>query len=302
MLRVPVGESVTIESYPRLATDGHPWITGAPTAATVRVGTPAISMPATGVAATVTTTTRTTAGFTPAGATAIEFTSSTPWVRGHRYQIEIAGYAPIDVEAERTTTGTRLRLSEPLPVPVAQGSTLRYTCVEYTLSAEQTAQAGEALALWTATIGGVDYTWSQAFRVVRRMPRPTLHLNNLTSAYPIVSTLAPRNSEDLHEVIWAAWSMLLIPRLNAKGIAEEDIISPEVLEPAHAIACVVHLLRQRLDVDLGMLDRWEQVFDRAVDNALASRWWYEVDQRETESPVPADGGPEPRRTALRMVR
>lgn len=272
------------------------------TSATVRVRTPSTAMPALGVTATVDPVDGTVDADALEGATTLELDGAQVLLRGRQYLVVVTTGETFAVTCAMGGTIATLRTAEPLPLPVPAGSQVLGYALTRQLSADETAQRGEGLALWTAAlpIAGAQ-TFGTQLRIVRRIPRYTLTSSKLTAAWPLVHQLRPRTDVDMTEVLQTVWDNRVIPKLEAKGIRAEQIISAEPLEPVHATAIIAHLMamdsaRAREDVEY-----WDDRLSDALDIALSGESFW-VDE-ETEEAAPRDeDGPPAAYTFTRLTR
>lgn len=271
----------TIRSYPRLR--------GAPlfdlisaSSATVTVSTPGYT--GTAVSATIEDVDVTTQGAHSEGGEHLTVSDSTAWVRGRRYLVVADGHRFL-VRCSRTVTGTTLSLGSPLPVDVPTGSPVTAYEVRYQLPAAATAAVGGGIVRWVVTLAGVAYEWADEIKIVRRIPQWPLDADELTRRFPEI--LAQRDSldGDLEETIEAALEEELLPRLEAKGIEQENIISSWSLIPAHVAAVRLFVARDSRSASPERREELrknlEDVIQRALDDQRA---WY--DAPETSDPSP----------------
>lgn len=301
--KILLGSTQTLLSYPRVGPGGE-WMREVPASCEVRIGTPAVSLPSTYDAATVDSVDTTTTAASE-GDTSLTVASMTA-VKGRRYLVgtlgAVTGAQYIEVESARAgaLTSAAMQLAEPLPMAVPASSPVKGWAVSHPLTATETAQAGECLALWRAVIGGVSYEWSQAFRIVRRIPVSILTPTRLTQSWPVVRTMRSRQDLDLEEIIRVAWEHRILPWAAANSISEEDIVAVDALEPLHAIACVQQLVINnpaiQPELRAAVEDRWNQL----RETTLARKDWYDV--RQEADPPPRPDTPPLVRTGVRLVR
>ena len=302
--KILVGSAQTLVSYPLVSPAGAPLLAQA-TSVTVRIGTPAISLPDTYDNATVDTVSTTLAALVDEGDIALSLATGVPLVNGRRYLVarDGGGFETIEVtHAGATATAASVGLAEPLVQTCYLGDTFKGYAVSHALTAAETENPGNALAMWRAVIGGVTYEWAQSFRIVRRIPVCPLTPTTLTQAWPIIHTIRARNDVTMGEVIQFAWQYRVLRALEAKGIQEEDIVSTDVLEPVVAAACVYHLALQDPAYAPDYVERLAQDYERTLSSVLASRNWYEDSQTENPAPRPDTEQPTPRRGDLRLSR
>ena len=280
MQRFLLGTAPTLVAYPPAESDGVPLL-AKPSAADVRIGTPAVAMPAEGseVTATVDAVSTATTASSARGALTLTVTSAT-FVRGRQYLVVLASGSVLVVVSEKSVTGTTLYMTEPLLEDVASGcSVLGYACTR-ALSTAQTALVGRGTAVFRATLGGVMIPFAAEFRVVRRLPAWPLTSEQLTSHAPWVRTKKLRSDVGSAELLRAGLDIHLLPALRSKGIDEEDIISTEPLFAAHVAACCLQALYNDRTSTPELRAEARDDFDRALVQALASKGWYEVPQED----------------------
>lgn len=273
-------------SFPRIAMQGSDFRSEYVSSVFVRIGTPAVPMPATWTAATATSGLYSIAEAASEGAMRIKLSAlATTIIGSHLLIIDSTTGTWVDVKtmATGTVTGNYLQLAAPLPMDIGASSGVYLYRVEYTLSAAQTALAGECSAEWraTASLDGIGVTqWAQSFRLVRRMPFSTLTPAKLVMAYPAIATKKTRSDISYETLITSAWTHEILPLCDSRGIAEEDIVSAEALEPLHASACLLHLLRQREDVDQAYFERILARHEQLKETTFSRSSWYVVPQDE----------------------
>jgi len=294
--RILRASTQTLVSYPRL----HPQdvVLGAPSSVTVKLQTPAVQE-TTYSAATFDTLSTTTQGAHQEGDTHITLAASVALTAGRRYLIQLATGRDIDVQALEGGTTNTLQLEEPLPCDIANGSAVRGFAVLKALSAAQTDQVGDALALWRATVNGIVYEWSESFRIVNKVTAPKLTPTRLTHAYPLMASLRDTNDIDYEAIIDAAWDHRVVPLLAARKILDEDVIGDEALVPLHSLACVLHLVEPDPRFSSDYIDRLRQSFDKVVETTFARVDFAVRDQTDL---TPRSTGAEPRWGVMRAVR
>lgn len=304
--RVSLGSTPTIVSYPRVAQGGTPLL-GRVSDVTVRIGTPASALPSEDdwQSATVDPVDTVTVAAAAEGADTVYVVDGlTPWIRGRRYVIEnTAGDPDGDISvvtASATRTSETLNLISPLTRSVPSGVDVYGIAVTKDLTAEQTAVVGPGIAIWRATVDGVEVSWSSSFRIVRRMPTIPLVASELAVAYPQILRMRDVSDETLEELIATAWEHRVLPRLSAKGVIDEDIVDSEPLRPLTALACLIHVVA----TDESSNGEWRASlmgeFDRLVESTFARSDWYEHDQES--DPVPVIENPAPRRLGITVHR
>lgn len=270
-----------LRSYPRLR--GAPLFDlQSPAAASVTVSSNGYT--GTTTSATYDTTSATVQGAHSEGGEHLTVAASTAWVRGKRYLVVADGHRFL-VRCSRTVTGTTLSLGSPLPVDVASGSTVSGYEVSYQLPTAAVANVGAGIVRWSVDLDGQSYEWHDEFKVSRRIPQWPLDGDELTRRFPEI--LAQRDSldGDLEETIEAALEEELLPRLEAKGIEQENIISSWSLIPAHVAAVRLFVARDSRSASPERREELrknlEDVIQRALDDQRA---WY--DAPETSDPSP----------------
>lgn len=294
--RILRASTQTLTSYPRL----HPSdvILGQPSSVSVLLQTPAVQE-TTYSAATADTLSTTTQGAHQEGDDQLTLAASVPLVAGRRYLIELVSGRNIEVEAIEGGTTNQLYTVEPLPCAIANNSLVRGFAVTKALTAAQTDQVGDALALWRATVNGVVYEWSQSFRVVNKVTAPKLTPTRLAHAYPIITSLRDTNDIDYEATIESAWIHRVVPLLAARKILDEDVISDEALVPMHALACVLHLVEPDPRFATDYIERLRQQFDQSVETTFARIDFAVRDQTDL---TPRSAGAEPRWGVIRATR
>lgn len=294
MLRVLVGSTESILSYPRLVADGLV-STGVPSSATARrVPSQSPDPVGTYVAATVDPLSTTTQGATQEGADSISLGSSATFVEGRRYLIVDANHGKrIVVQSSRSGSSSTLWLQEPLPTSIANGSTVSGIAVTVALTAAQTDDPGSGYVLFRATVDGVVREWDEPFRIVRRITSVALTPTELTQSYPVVRQIASSSDLTLEEAIQASWRMVMVPALAARGVLDEDVLTDDVLVPMHAAATVLHLARQWPAAPTEFVDRlaasYEQIKQTTWDRIdLITR---PQDEETPDVPTPGSQGP-----------
>lgn len=294
--RILLGSTQSLVSYPRVAPGGA-FLRGVPSSATVRIGTVADSMPSVGVSATVDSVSTTATQAALEGATSITVASMTA-VLGRRYLVQPAtGSAYVEVVSATAgvLSASALTLAEPLPLAVASGAAVKGWAVTKALTAAQTAEPGSGLAIFKATVDGVDYEWSHEFRIVRRIPTSVLTPTRLTQAWPSVRQMRSRQDVDFEETIEAAWGHRILPFLAANGIDAEDVTSVDVLEPLHAVGCVLQLVEGNPAVPRELVESIQRRWERLSETTLARKDWWETPQdsqptrRPEEKPAARSG-------------
>lgn len=293
MLRVLVGSTESIVSYPRIVADGVA-MSGVPSLATARRVPPQAPDASTAyVAATVDSLSTTTQGATAEGADSIALAGAVSIVRGRRYLITDAAHGKrFVVCASNSGSSSTMYLEEPTPYSIANGSTVQGIAVTVALTATQTAEPGSGYVLFRATVDGVVREWDEAFRIVRRITSIALTPTVLTQSYPIVRQVASNTDLTLEEAINASWQLLVSPALAARGVLDEDVITDDVLVPMHAAATAYHLVRQWPAAPADFVQRMHDAYEQAKQTT-----WDRIDlavrsQDVTpDLPTPGSDGP-----------
>jgi hypothetical protein len=294
MLRVLLGSTETITTYPRLAADGVLTSHVASSATARRVGPGASDAVTAYVAATVDSLSATTQGAHQEGDNSLTTSVAQTWVAGRRYLItDATAGREIVVVATKSGLSTELWLAEPLIGDIGNNSTVRGIAVTVALTAAQTAQPGAGYVLFRATVDGVVREWTEPFRVVRRITSIALTPTELTQAYPVIRKLASATDTTLEEAINASWRHVVVPSLAARGILDEDIMTDDVVAPMHAAATVLHLARQWPQASSEFVTRLEASYEQIkqttwdrIDLATAPQ-----DDATPDVPTPGVQGP-----------
>lgn len=294
MLRVLLGSTETITTYPRLAADGVLTSHLASSATARRVGPGASDDVSTYVAATVDSLSATTQGAHKEGDDHLTVSVAQNWVAGRRYLVtDATAGREIVVVATKSGSSTDLWIAEPLVSDIGNNSTVRGIAVTVALTAAQTASPGAGYVLFRATVDGVVREWDEPFRVVRRITSIALTPTELTQAYPVVRKLASATDTTLEEAINASWRHVIVPSLAARGILDEDILTDDVVAPMHASATVLHLARQWPQASSEFVSRLEAAYEATkqttwdrIDLATAPQ-----DAVTPEVPTPGAQGP-----------
>lgn len=286
----------TLVAYPRLAPQRL--LLATPTSATVKLLTPAVQGD-TYASATVDTLSTTTQGAHQEGDDHITLAGSVALVANRRYLIEPGNGRHLDVRALQGGTTNTLRVAEPLPCDVPNGSAVKGWACTIALSAAQTDQVGDALALFRAVISGTTYEWSESFRIVNRITSPRLTPTMLTHAYPILASLRDTNDIDYEETIQAAWEHRIVPTLAAKQVLDEDVISDEALIPWHAAACVLQIVEPDPRFSTDFVGRMRELYDQQTQTTF-NRIDFAV--RGQTDVTPRDSGSEYKYGVMRATR
>ena len=296
--RVLKDSTETLVAYPTLSPDGRV-VVGVPTAATVRVGTTSTAIPTSGDSATIDSVNTTVTAAASEGDTTIT-TASATYVAGVKYLVQDAGRPPLVVESAHSATGTTLYLKDPLPHALTTSATVKGIRVSHALTTSETSEEGPGIAVWTVTVGGVDYVFSDSFRVVRRITQIPLTVDDLIRTYPVVLRLRERSDVGLDEVIASAWEYRVLHRLAAKGVRDEDIVDAEVLRPLLALACVLHLVALDESADPVWRDSLVAEYERTFEATFGRVDWYEHTQ--DADPAPSSSNPDPPRVGFVLRR
>ena len=294
--RILRASTQTLVAYPRLHPDNV--LLGQPSAATVKLQTPAVQE-TTYSAAVADALSTTTQGAHQEGDDHVTLASSVALVAGRRYLIELASGRYIEVQAIEGGTQSTLWTAEPLPCDIGTNRPVRGFAVTKQLTTAQTDQPGDALALFRATVNGGTYEWSESFRIVNKITSPRLTPTRLTHAYPIMSSLRDTNDIDYEAVIDAAWDHRIVPLLAARKILDEDVISDEALVPLHALACVLHIVETDPRFSSDYIARLREQYDKTMDTTF-SRVDFTV--RDQTDLTPRSTGAEPRWGVMRATR
>jgi hypothetical protein len=299
MLRVLLGSTETITSYPRLAADGVLTSHVATSAAARRITPTNPDAEGAYTAATIDSVSATTQGAHQEGDDSITTSVAQTWVAGRRYLItDATAGREIVVVATKSGSSTELWMAEPLIGDIGNGSTVRGIAISVALGALQTASPGAGYVLFRATIDGVVREWTEPFRVVRRITSISLTPTDLTQIYPVVRKLASATDTTLEEAINAAWRVVVQPALAARGILDEDILTDDVVMPMHAAAVVLHLARQWPQASVDFVQRLESSYEQ-----IKATTWDRIDlatasQDDSTPDVPTPGAQPPRFMAI----
>lgn len=293
--RVLKGSTTTIVTYPRLRPSDI--VSGVPSSPKVRVWGPGVTPPEAFTTALVDSVSTTITANAQEGDTEVAIVAAT-LVRGRQYLLTAENGAVLVVESRTGGNTTTLALAQPLPVSVSVGASLRGFAMTRALTALETAEVGQASALWQATVDGVAAEWSQYFRVVRRIPTALLTPTRLTQAYPSLLSAVPPTDLDLEATIAAAWEYEMVPLLEAKGVFDEAVISDEVLVPLHALACCRMLFDFDPRADAAFIERLERKWNSAISTTFARVGYAEREQ--TEDPLPRVPSVDEGRSRMRL--
>lgn len=231
-----------------------------PSSPDVRIGTTSTSLPAIGSeeAATVDAVSASTNAAALEGAESLSFAGDPSCTAERLYLLSHDDIDNFTVRAK--STGTTVRLQDPLPADVPSGATLSGLAITHALTAAETSESGPASAFWQATIGGVVRGWSQKFRIfprafAQKMTGPDLEL----LAPQIARNLAPTADPFLVETIAGGYEWMLSD-LEERGYLTHLIYTPEKLNTA--LANVI------------LWKRYADIEGPASENALEARSEY----------------------------
>lgn len=296
--RVLKDSTETLYAYPTLSPDGRV-VSGVPSSATVRIGTTSTAIPTSADNATVDAVSTTVTASASEGDTSVTVSSAT-FVHGVKYLVEDPGKFPLVVESAHSATGTTLYLKDPLPHALTTSATVKGLRVSHALTADETSEEGPGIAVWSCTVDGVAFTFTDSFRVVRRITQIPLTVDDLIRTYPVVLRLRERSDVGLDEVIASAWEYRVLHRLAAKGVRDEDIVDSEVLRPMLALACVLHLVALDESADPVWRDSLVAEYERTVEATFGRVDWYEHTQ--DADPAPSQTNPDPPRVGFVLRR
>lgn len=289
--RILKDSTQTLLTYPRVGPDGIP-INGTPANVQVRISTPAV--PTTEDDdfddADADITFGTVDEDADEGDDFLLYAPSATFVQERQYLVTTPDGEVFVVKSGMSGTGAvvgsafKLVLTEPLPVAVDEGSAIQGMAITVDLTAEQTALVGKkCIAFWRGEVGGIQYDWSDSFRIVKRIPTIPITAADLTERRAIVHELRRGNDRLNLETLSAAWRYVQ-HRLLRRGIDPEDIVDVSPLEEATLDACVLHLIKMRRDADDAEIKRWQDSFAANLDGALDRTDWLESTQDSEPSP------------------
>lgn len=233
------------------------------------------------------------------GDTELDLPSTSNVVVGRRYLLLDAD--AVQVVSIARKDAERVYLGEPLRRNVSDAAVLTGWAITAALTAANTDLVGPAIVQFRCVIGGVTVSWTESLRIARRLPVVPLTPDELVRVYPEIKSLHARQDETLEDLILSAWEHVLLPRILRQGHYPEDVINADVLRPALALACLLHVVRQSRAVDAGYIDRIMSDFDRLLDNTTASLLWHTEPQ--TGGTIGREPTPEARDAArYRMLR
>ncbi len=294
-------QAANIVSFPRLQTTG-PLPLSAPSGPEYRfttAATPWTDETATWATGTVDTLALTVAAAAEEGDSELDLPSTSSVVVGRRYLlVDVDGVQVVSIARK---DAERVYLGEPLRRDVSDGAVLTGWAITAALTAANTDLVGPAIIQFRCVLGGLTVSWTESVRVARRLPVVPLTPDELVRVYPEVKSLHARQDETLEDLILSAWDHVLLPRIMRQGHYPEDVVNPDVLRPALALACLLHVVRQSRAVDAGYVDRIMSDFDRLLDNTTASVLWHTEPQ--TGGTIVREPSPEARDLArYRMLR
>lgn len=278
------GQSASIVSYPRLQTTG-PLPLSAPTSPEYRFTTAAtawVDEASTWSTGTVDTLAETVAASADEGADYIDLADATDVVVGRRYiLVDVDDTQAVSIKAK---TATRVYLGEPLRRDVSAAAVLTGWAITAALTAGNTDLVGPAVVQFRCDIGALTVSWTEAVRVARRLAVVPLTPDELVRVYPEIKAIHARQDETLEDLILSAWDHVLMPRVLRQGFYPEDVVNADVLRPALALACLLHVVRQSRAVDATYVDRIMTDFDRLLENTTASVLWHTEPQQLANVP------------------
>jgi hypothetical protein len=194
-------------------------------------------------------------------------------VTGERFSVKFTRLEPTGVGVYR------MHLADPIPMALPVGTLIGAYSVSYEMDAAEVSQAGESIARWQVDIRvGTDiiqHVWDMPFLIVNAETNYRLTSNELIRIYPIADRLRPPTDEDLTELIETGWTNYVRPDLEGKGIKANQIKSWERITPAHAAACVYHLVLTDERQSSEYREQWRNVYAHQMDLMFASvRFWY----------------------------
>jgi hypothetical protein len=292
------GSTSTLTTYPR--TQGPVPLLPA-VSPTVRVAAQGVSWPDedTGYAAAgQDTLDQTVTAAADVGATALSITSTNVAVGRKYLLVDSDAVFPVSVIGKGAGV---VYLGEPLRRAVSALGKLVGWAVTRALTTTETDLVGPGMAQFKATVGGIAVSWTETFRVARRLPVIPLTADELVRSHPEVKALHARQDETLVQLIESAWEYQVLPKILRREFFPEDIANPEAVKPLLAAACMVHLCRLSRQVTDEYLARWMLEFDRQLEATLARLDWHTAEQVESP-PVSTSIAERDRARQGRMVR
>lgn len=184
-----------------------------------------------------------------------------------------------EAEVEVVRNGLTTYLKDPLPRDFAVGSRFRGLAITHALTAEETANTGTGLAVFKYVVAGVEYRDDVHFEVVRSLTRYTLTGQALLRKHPHAHQLRI-NDDDLDVAVDVAWTDIIVPSLLERKIQPENVVSSNLLEPAHTAAAMYHLASNAMRFE--QAEVWKDRMDAQIEKALRS---YELWLSETADDV-----------------
>lgn len=271
----------------------YPPVMERPFRAWIRLQTPASPMQDADTAADFDSESGTTSVDAAEGTTTLRFSSSVDYTPGSLYFVKPDTGQAFAVKALAFNSISPgifdLTIADPLPMPVPSGSVVGGYRVSFAMSAENVSQQGRCIARWKFQVRDgldvIDHIWDEPFLIVNAQTNYQLTSSELVRIYPMADRLRPPTDEDLTELIETGWSNYVRPDLEGKGLKANQIKSWERLTPAHAAACVYHLVLTDERQSQEYREQWRNVYAHQMDLMFASvRFWYS----ETDSTQPGD--------------
>lgn len=223
------------------------------------------------------------------GDTVIALAAPQPILEGARYLVTCVD-GQLAVRAAQGGTTASLRCASPLPCDVPAGSTIEAMAVVVSMTDAETSMVGKGSLLVDVTMNGISHQWAEMFEVVTRIQSWALDADELTRRMPEVLALRDRSDVTMSETIDAALEEHLIPRLRAKKIREDRIVSTWALVPAHVAAVRVLLAASDPATTEARAAQLRADLDQALELALSDvDGWYDAPQ-VASVPAPADPG------------
>lgn len=285
--KILLGSTQTLRCYVQVDVGAGVVLRAQPSAATVRIGTPAVAMGDDDSAVVADRDTLSTDLTADAAKGVVQyFVNEATFAKGRELLLTTPTGEQATVKSMTSGLSDLLDIAEPVDFIARTGSTLQGFSVSKALSSAQTAQPGNGLAMWRVTIDGEDYPIAQPFRVVRRMAVQMLTESELMTSWNVVKQLKSRQDISLGEIMTAAWEHRVLPWLEAQNIAEENVVSSAALVPLHAIGCVLQLADGAQQVGPELAERLQKRWDQCAAQTLARKTWYVTEQLETPPPRP----------------
>lgn len=285
--KILVGTTQTLRAYVQVDVGAGAVLRAQPSAATVRIATQAVSMPDADDAVAADIDTLSTALTAAAAKGAVQYAvNNATFARGRELLLTTPAGEQATVKSMTSGASTTVSIAEPVDFIAPIGSTLKGFSVSKALSSIQTAQPGNALALFNVTIDGDTYEFDQPFRIVRRLAVQMLTESQLMTSWNVVKELKSRQDYSLGEIMAAAWEHRVLPWLEAQNILEENVVSSAALVPLHAIGCVLQLVDGARQVGPELAERVQKRWDSCAAQTLARKTWYVTEQSEQPTPRP----------------